>query len=181
VSFVEGDVTTWRDAQPFDAVVARLLLFHVIDPVAVVAHHARHLRPGGLFAAVDFDLGGARAEPPVPLADDAIGWVTEAFSIAGASPHIGARLGLILKRAGLSDVSTFGVQAYLSPENASAANLLAGVTRSVYDAIIARRIATADEVGIATLEDRLASALKDADAVLLPPTVSGAWGRVSTN
>ena len=35
VTFVEGDTCAWRASEPFDAIVARLLLFHVADPVAV--------------------------------------------------------------------------------------------------------------------------------------------------
>ncbi len=38
------------------------------------------------------------------------------------------------------------------------------------------RIATAEEMDIATLEQRMAEAIRQADAVILPPTVVGAWG-----
>ncbi|HEX7796185.1 MAG TPA: class I SAM-dependent methyltransferase, partial [Vicinamibacterales bacterium] len=75
VSFVEGDVTSWRAAEPFDAVVGRLILFHLAEPSEVVRHHLEHLRPGGLFVAIDFDVGGARSEPFVPLAMDVLQWV----------------------------------------------------------------------------------------------------------
>ena len=30
--FVEGDVRSWRDTEPFDAIVGRLILFHLADP-----------------------------------------------------------------------------------------------------------------------------------------------------
>src|SRR5580704_11030519 len=112
VSFVEGDVGRWRSDEPFDAIVGRLVLFHLADPVTAVRHHAENLRAGGLFVAIDFDIGGARAEPRVGLVDDAFDWVMRAFSAAGASPKIGARLGPILEQAGLDDVKTFGVQDY---------------------------------------------------------------------
>jgi len=94
---------------------------------------------------------------------------------AGASPRIGARLAMILREAGLQNVSTFGVQAYLPPDDPAAAALLAGVVRSLAPVITGRGIATAEQVGVATLEDRIAAELKRADAVLLPPTVVGAW------
>ena len=68
VSFIEADVKSWRASEPFDAIVGRLILFHLSDPATVVRHHAQNLRPGGRFMAIDFDLVGARTEPAVPLA-----------------------------------------------------------------------------------------------------------------
>jgi len=176
VSFIEADVRSWRSESPFDAVVERLLLFHMADPVQVVQHHCRHLRAGGLFVAVDFDIGASRTEPHVQLADDALSWVMQAFTAAGASPRIGARLAMILGAAGLQDVATFGVQSYAPPHDPAAAALLAAVVRSLAPTITARGIATAEQIGIETLEQRIADELKRADAVLLLPTVAGAWG-----
>ena len=43
-------------------------------------------------------------------------------------------------------------------------------------AITDHRIATAEQIGMDTLEQRMADALNQAQAVLLPPTVAGAWG-----
>ena len=177
VSFVEGDVRSWRADQPFDAVVGRLILFHLSEPASVVRHHTQNLRPGGRFMAIDFDLGGSRSVPPVPLADVVLEWVIRAFEAAGASPFIGARLGPVLAQAGLRDVATFGVQGYLPPGAPMAARLVVGVARSLAAAIVTHGIATADELGIESLEGRLAESLARADAVLLPPTVVGAWGR----
>ena len=178
VTFAEGDAVTWHSDQPFDAVVGRLLLFHVADPTGVVRHHIRNLRPGGSFIAIDFDLGGCRAEPPVQLVSDAIGWVEAAFRAAGAWPRIGARLGTILEDAGLHLVTTFGVQAYLSRDESGAA-LLAGVVRSLARPIVQHGIATAAEVDVVNLERRIAEELRRADAVMLTPTVAGAWGTVA--
>ncbi len=177
VTFHESDVTSWRDSSAFDAVVERLVLFHVADPIAVVRHHRQHLRPGGVFVAVDFDIGSSRSEPRVELVDDALGWIVKAFRAAGASPNIGARLGVILERAGLSDVTTFGVQGYVPPTSRAGASLLGSVVRSLAPAIVKAGIATAEQLDLPNLENRMAEALQRADAVMLPPTVTGAWGR----
>jgi SAM-dependent methyltransferase len=176
LTFVEGDARAWHAAEPFDAIVGRLFLFHVPDPVAVVSHHLHNLRPGGEFVAIDFDIGSARSEPSIPLVDDALGWVRDGFRAAGAWPRIGARLGTILARGGLGRVTTFGVQAYLPPHDPSAAALLAGVVRSLAPAIVGHGIATAEQLDVTTLEQRLREATREADAVILPPTVAGAWG-----
>lgn len=179
ISFVEGDVTRWRAPQPFDAIVGRLVLFHLADQSEVVRHHLQNLRSGGLFVAIDFDIGSSRTEPPVALATDCLRWVCEAFASAGASPHIGARLGLILERAGLTNVTTFGIQPYLGPRDPAAPALLSGVVRSLAATMIERGIVSADVLRLDTLESRLADEIQRADAVLLPPTVVGAWGQTA--
>ena len=177
VTFIEGDVRKWRAPAPFDAVVGRLILFHLADPEAAVRHHVQNLRPGGLFCAIDFDIGSARTEPGVPLVRQACDWVMRAFEAAGASPRIGARLGTILANAGLEGVTTFGIQGYLQPGDPAAGRLLGGVVRSLAPAIVRHGIATHEALGVESIDARITEELKRGDAVLLPPTVSGAWGR----
>jgi hypothetical protein len=57
--------------------------------------------------------------------------------------------------------------------------LLGGVVRSLAPVIVERGIATAEQVDLQTIEARIARELQRANAVLLPPTVVGAWGRKS--
>ena len=70
-----------------------------------------------------------------------------------------------------------GIQPYLSPRDPAGPRLLAGVVRSLTPAIVAHGIATAEQIDLATLEARLAEALRAEDAVILLPTAAGAWGR----
>jgi ubiquinone/menaquinone biosynthesis C-methylase UbiE len=175
--FVDGDVRHWRDDAPFDAVVGRLILFHMADPLGVLRHHTAALRPGGLLLALDFDLRASRAEPAVPLIDEALGWVDAVFRQAGASPAIGTRLAWLLAEAGLADVQGFGIQGYLAPGDRRGPALLSGVVRTLAPQIVAAGIATAQQIGIDTLEARIADAVRSAGAVVLPPTLAGAWGR----
>jgi ubiquinone/menaquinone biosynthesis C-methylase UbiE len=181
VSFVDGDVRTWVAPEPFDTIVGRLLLFHMADPLAVVGHHLGNLRPGGLFVALDYDLGGCRTEPPVAVAEDCLRWVRDAFIAAGASPRIGARVALILREAGLDNVTTFGVQEYFAPESPAGPAMLAAVVRSLATPIVQHGIATADQLDLPTLQQRIADAMARASAVLLPPTLVGAWGRTAAD
>jgi ubiquinone/menaquinone biosynthesis C-methylase UbiE len=176
VSFTQADVTAWRAEGSFDAIVGRLVLFHVPDPPAVVGHHVQALRPDGVFIAIDFDIGAARVEPAVDSLHEALRWVEEAFRAAGAWPRIGARLGTILDGRGLGQITTFGIQAYLQPGDPAAAGLLAGVVRSLAPIIVRERIASAAQVDLVT-EAHIGEQLRSAGAVLLPPTVVGAWGR----
>ena len=176
VRFVEGDVRTWRGDE-VDAVIGRLILFYLPDAADVVRHHAESLTPGGLAAFVDYDCGSTRSEPELPLFERLMGYVMAAFRSAGADPVVGARLGMILREAGLEDVTTFGIQAYVPPGDPLGWQLLAGVIRSLAPQIERAGIATAEELGLETLAERLEAEIREHDAITLPPAVAGAWGR----
>lgn len=177
VRFVEADARTFRDDEAFDAVVGRLILFHLSDPVEVLLHHVSALAEDGLMLMIDFDVGSARSEPAVPLFNTARDWAIAAFRRAGANPVIGSQLGLMLRDAGLSEVQTFGIQSYLPPDDAAGPALLAGVVRSLTPVIVTSGIATEEELGLDSLQERLAREQQASRAVGLIPAVAGAWGR----
>jgi cyclopropane fatty-acyl-phospholipid synthase-like methyltransferase len=177
VGFVEADVHTFRDPEAFDAVVGRLILFHLADAVEVLRHHIGGLAQDGLMLMIDFDIGSARSEPPLPLFQAARDWVVEAFTRAGARPMIGTHLGLLLRDAGLAEVATFGIQSYQAPDDPAGPALLAGVVSSLAPVILASGIASEEELGLASLQERLARELQTSRAVFLMPAVAGAWGR----
>ncbi|MGZ4278207.1 MAG: methyltransferase domain-containing protein [Solirubrobacteraceae bacterium] len=177
VRFELADVHDFRDPERFDAVVTRLLLFHLPDAEAVVRRHAAALHPDGVFAALDFDLGTARSEPAVPVAQAALGWAQAAFRSAGADPVIGSHLALLLRDAGLRNVGGFGVVRYFGPTDPAGPALLSGVVRALAPQILAAGIASAEELALDTLQDRIARDVAAARAVVVPPAVAGAWGR----
>jgi SAM-dependent methyltransferase len=177
IRYLEGDARTFRDPEPFDAVAERLVLFHLADAVGVVRHHVPALRPGGLFVAVDYDIGACRAEPPVALVEILTHRVLAAFRAAHADPTIGARLVPLLAEAGLAGVQGFGVQAYIQSGDPRGAAMLAGVVRSLAPRMAASGIATAEELDLPTLEARLDAAIRAAGATIVLPTVGGAFGR----
>ena len=63
------------DDHAFDAVVGRLVLMYRSDPAATLAQLADHLAPGGLVAFQEIDLASGKTVPPVPLVDQALGWL----------------------------------------------------------------------------------------------------------
>jgi hypothetical protein len=179
VHFTPGDVRTWTSDESFDAIVGRLILFHLPDAVAVVRHHLKHLRAGGRFIAIDYDIGSCRTEPAVPLFDLYAQRMLAAFRSARADPMIGTRLALLLANAGLASTQTIGVQGYIAPDDPRGPAMLAGVVRSLAPQMVAAGIATAAELGLDTLQERLAAAIQGSRAVMLPPALVGAWGRLS--
>jgi ubiquinone/menaquinone biosynthesis C-methylase UbiE len=177
VRFVEGDVRTWRRAEPFDAVVGRLILFHLPDRLAVLRHHVAGLRRGGLVVALDFDLGASRVEPPVPIVAEALEWTSATFLSAGACPTIGARLAPLLSEAGLVDVESIGVQEYFGPDDPRGTRILSGVMRSLAPQAAAAGIVTPEHLRHEAVEERLTSAMRASGSTLLFPVLSAAWGR----
>jgi len=172
--FVEADVRTVTFDEPFDAIVCRLLLFHLPDAVALLRHHRANLRPGGMMVAIDFDMGSSRSEPALPIVQQALDWVNAAFRAAGADPRVGARLGPSLRDAGFADVQSLGIQAYFAPDDPASAAQLSGVVQALSQSILAGGHAT--EAELDSFPARLREAIVEADAVVLPPTVVGAWG-----
>ena len=179
VRFVEADVLTFVDEEPFDAVVGRLILFHLPDPVAAVRHHLEALRPDGRLVALDFDVGAVRSDPEEPLTMRMRELVLAAFRKVGADPTIGTRLQGILAAAGAQDVEGFGVERYVAPDSPVGPRMVVGVVRTLAPAIVGHGLATEAELDLGTLEDRITAALTASGSVLLPPVLAGAWGRRS--
>lgn len=127
--------------------------------------------------AIDFDIGTARAEPHVPLVSQTVGWINAAFAAGGANPVTGARLRPLLRAAGLRDVTTFGIQRYLAPEDPTGPALIAGVVRSLAPKILADGIASDADLGLGTLGQGLADAIKATDAVVPGSRFSRRVGR----
>ena len=117
VEFVHADGREFSAAEPFDAIVERLLLFHLPDREEVLRRQLDALRPGGTMVLIEFDCGSIRAEPEASLVEAVRIWIEAAFRSAGADPRIGAQAAELLRRAGFADVSTFGVQRYFAPDD----------------------------------------------------------------
>jgi ubiquinone/menaquinone biosynthesis C-methylase UbiE len=176
VGFLQADAREFSPSEPFDAIVARLLLFHLPDREEILRRQFDALRPGGTMVLVEFDIGAMRAEPEVPLVDAVRGWIEAGFRSAGADPRIGAKSAQLLRRTGFADVTTLGIQSYFAPSDPTGPVLCAGVTRSLAPQIVAQGIADEAELGLETLQERIAEQVGARDAVIMPPAVVGAWG-----
>src|SRR6185295_19639453 len=68
VEFRVGDVQTLQDVEDgFDAVVGRLVLMYLTDPVAALRRAAERVRPGGLVCMHETDLEYQWASPQTAL------------------------------------------------------------------------------------------------------------------
>jgi protein-L-isoaspartate O-methyltransferase len=177
VEFRQGDARTFTTDEPFDAAVCRLLLMHLPDAVDVLAHQMGNLRRGGVFVAIDYDMGAARSLPEVELYSRVGDWLQAGFTHAHVDPMVGMRLPVYFAQAGYHEVGALGLQSYAPPSDAQTAAYVVGVVSAMRDAIVASGVTTEDEMGLDTLAERLAEAIRAANAVYTVPTVVGGWGR----
>ncbi|WP_427925509.1 class I SAM-dependent methyltransferase [Streptomyces sp. cg40] len=87
-------------AEPVDALVGRLILMHLADPVAVVKALTRSVRPGGLVMFQEINVSRARAIPDVPLVTTCRERICAARREAGSDPDMGEQLARVLRSAG---------------------------------------------------------------------------------
>jgi len=176
VSFVEVDLDRLELAMDVDAVVGRLILLHLRDPVGVLRVLARHLRPGGIVAFQEPDLARLGASfPPIPLVQQVGDWVRQAHHHLGLDSQFGLRLHQVFRDAGLP-APDLGCDAFVG----------AGADWGWYDAIICAMrnampvvvsagIATAEEIQIATLAKRVRDAVTSHQSTTRGIDLVSAW------
>jgi predicted O-methyltransferase YrrM len=174
VQFAKGDIHDPAPGGPFDAIVERLILMHLPDPVTVLRRQATVLRPGGLVVAIENDIHTTRSLPSTPLVTQAVAWVVAALAMAGV-PAIGPRLWGVLQDAGLQPLGMIGVQPHFGPDDPAAVALADGVLQAVAPLIERTGIATAAEISAETFGQRLRDELQQNSAVLAPGILLSAW------
>jgi len=174
VRFVEGDVHDPAPDGPFDAIVERLALMYVPDPAAVLRRQATVLRAGGLVVPIEMDLAMMRSLPATPLVSQVGRWLVQA-SIKAGIPTIGPRLWAILREAGLRPLGMIGIQPHFGPDDPTGLLALEGIIRAAAPLIERTGVATADEIGIETIGQRLRDEGQAHSAVGAAPMLLGAW------
>jgi SAM-dependent methyltransferase len=178
VHFIESDLATLQLEAPVDAVVGRLILQHVADPVAVLRNLTGSLTRSGIVLFQEFDIAVARTEPATPLAERTIDIVREAFARAGVDDRPGLHLYDHFRAAGLPapELMSLG-RIEAAPARASVA-MLVGVVTTLLPLIEATHVATAAEIDLPTLPDRLIAELTAMQGLVFPPPLITAWTRV---
>lgn len=172
VRVVESDVAYLDGLEgPFDAVVGRLILLYVDDPAAVLRSAAK-LAPGGVVCFQDYVLESMRCHPPVAAVDELVSAVLACFE------HSGQRLDF-----GLTLRSAYGQAGLLDPQlrmetpigRANVASMLAGVVATLAPLMARLGVGPDGSVDPAELTQRIAEDVDRAQAVLVAPSLVGAW------
>jgi SAM-dependent methyltransferase len=176
-AFAAADLTTGSaiPGAPFDVVYARLLLFHVDDPAAVLGRLWAAVAPGGHLVVHDYDLGTAEVLPALDSMQEWNRVALGAFTRAGRDIHIGHRLPRLFVDAGLGAPDGTDVAGRLEPLRTAGA-MVAGVFRSLLPAAIAFGLTTAED-GEIWLADFERDTRDLGDSTVLWPLLIGAWKR----
>lgn len=177
VRFIEGDPTELQFDTAFDAIVGRLVLMYCPDPVLTLRKLAQKLRPGGLIAFQEVDFENARAFPPIPIFDRCVGWISKTFRATGARPRLGVELYSLFLDAGFTTASMRSDVLIGGGPDAEVYEMVSDIVRSLLPMMEKLNIATASEVRIETLSQRMRDEVVAGKAVVQSPAFIGAWSR----
>ncbi len=178
IRFQTVEFNEFTDSQPFDALVGRFILMYLPDPLATVRHLSALLRSGAVIAFMEPDFTvSSRVFPEMPDFVHCGEWIADALRLAGARIDMGMRLYHLYRDAGFSNTATqvshltgCGIQREMI-------DFFVETIRSILPKIIQYGIATADQVRIDTLADRMDAATRAADPQWVGTRYVSAWAR----
>lgn len=160
---------------PYQLVYARLLLFHVDDPAAVLRHLWEAVAPGGVLLVHDYDLRTADVLPGLETVERWKRVVLGAFAGAGRDIHTGHRLPGLFADAGIGAPDGTDVGGRLVPLR-DAGGMFAAVHRSLLPVAISLGLTT-EEASERWLEDFTRDVRERGNHSALWPLLIGAWKR----
>jgi SAM-dependent methyltransferase len=173
VEFVQADATGLLEHGGFDLAYSRLLLSHLLEPLAALRSMSLQLRSGGAVAVEDLFLGTLRSDPPAPALD----WLQEVYGATvrfhGGDPTIGPRLRALLSAAGLVGVEEHTVTNRIATVEDKL--FLAQLVRNMRASTLAAGAATESELD--TLQVQVERAARSPDSTFYQARIHQVWGR----
>ncbi|MBP5954948.1 methyltransferase domain-containing protein [Pseudomonas anatoliensis] len=176
LTFVQYDLLELPDSMgTFDAIVGRRVLMYQKDAVATIRALSKCLRPGGILVFQEHDTTMVPASlEPFPLHRQAQAWIQQIIAREGADLHIGFNLHSLFTEAGLA---VEHVRAECLVQTPDTPYGLGSIVRACLPRIIALGVASAEDVGIETLQERLDQERSDSRATYIGDVMFGSWAR----
>ena len=168
VYFRVGDLAEMKFDEPFDAVIGRYVLVFQNDPAAMLTKLAKHVRQGGLIVFHEGDFEGCQSFPPSPIYDSCCRWLSETIRLLGLEQRMGMKLHSAFVSAGLP-VPTLRLEAVIggSMNSLDSVRLAAEVVPILLPEILRLGVATAAEIGVETLTERIINEAISNDSIVV--------------
>lgn len=179
VNFLHAEPSCIEFEEQFDAVFGRYVLLFQPDAGAWLRRLARHVRPGGLMVFHEPDLQSLRSFPVVPSYEKCSHWVVQTFDGAGTPVVMVDKMHKAFIDAGL-DEPQMRLQTFMGGVKTSESwiNALCELANSMSDSIEKYGYATADDLEMPRLYERIIQEMKERQSVVIGRTEVGAWCRL---
>ncbi|MBO0783136.1 MAG: class I SAM-dependent methyltransferase [Ktedonobacteraceae bacterium] len=157
ICFQTADIHELSVEGQFDALVGRLILPHASVTKSPLPHLLTHLRQGGVVAFQEFDFPAHQTstQPVCPLWEQAVTWCIEISQRAGVDTQMGMKLARMLMAEGLPAPQLRYEAAIGAGPSWLGYECLTELVRSLLPLIVQLGIATAQDIEIETLAERL--------------------------
>lgn len=156
-TFINGNIDTIEFDDPFDAIIGRLVLMYLPDPIKTLKHVMTFLKPQGIvcFQELDMYYYASYHQRELPVISQLSEWLTQVFKSAGANTRMGMELPKIFVESGLevpyldySALSGYG-------DDWSGYQYVQDTFESVLPLLEKFKIASAEEVNVDSIAQRL--------------------------
>jgi len=175
--FEIAEVDAFETDERFDAVVGRLILMYMPDPVATLRKLLRFLAPGGVVAFQELYFSGARGYPQSALMDTCERAIRAAFAHVHGDLDMGMRMFETFCKAGLPDPRLINWAPAVTRAEPEGYYIMASLMRTLTPMLVQASLMREDEIGIDTLERRLIEEASDKGHIYIWSPLVGAWSR----
>jgi SAM-dependent methyltransferase len=174
----QADLADWTPPQTYDAVVGRLILMHLEDPVGALRRLAAAVRPGGVLVMAEFVMSASREQPAGPQFTAGMQRIIDAFQAAGRPTDFGLDVPRLFRAAGLADpdLAIGGVVEFGAGGVTYA--MLTEVTRTLLPLMERTGVVQPGMLDVSRLEADLRAEAAALDATAVPPLLVTTWSRL---
>lgn len=178
VTFEACSIDDHRSERPYDAVIGRHILIHVPDVLATLRQAVASVHTGGIVAFQEYDL--SRGVPPFP--ETPTSWrvhqlFIDLFARITRHADIGVRLYHLMVEAGLPAPEARAECPIDGGPDSPFYEWYAETTRSILPHLEAAGLATATELDVDTLADRIRAEAVAARSGIVGPMMVGVFAR----
>jgi ubiquinone/menaquinone biosynthesis C-methylase UbiE len=177
VEFLVEDVTNPDVPGRFDAIVGRLVLMYLQDPVAVLARLRPLLRLQGLVVMQEGDLPTIASEPECPLVSEVRNWMITGLERSGCATRMGSRLCSVMFQAGYKPEGSWVSQPSLVGPHLTQMDWFTETMQALLPVLQSLGIANTEDLELETLTARLQADARVRDAIVYLPRLTGVWAR----